>query len=770
MSSKVLRTFTVILMATLAMPACSEFLKDSRSENKKNEGKIIQFEANEECLKQLPEALNLFFADEDASKTLDPSVDCIKKALDKFQKYARGEQQDSYTAKELQHFLNRYLLKNNQISDAFLAEVMKLKVVVVGGDRAALTKKEFVGIYSYLDLIKDQGKYLSGSFKLLLFNKEKKAEKVPDLGTKILDSEGKVLQVLTALLDKSQIVSARYEFEDLKSFIFELDQFVGESEALKAIIKWLPVVETAKLLFIGENSKLISHKEWKASLNWLNSAYFFALKYFYIISDLKFTTPAQWEIMLPWTDQIFDLIQSSPVMREKSLLQAQHIDRLIDGVWGLKLFETTIGADLMKRTYRKALVHMIEGQPAGKGNAMAVNGLKIDHLKIIRQEYNIWRLSQMSINQAFTLRQDLNATTFVTELERFNVGKAIATYKTDPLEKDTLYRSWGDWITLARHKRPVVLNQKGKVTLAYNLQIAPVYFESMSMTNATRSITRLTLRGYGSHRNQHLHESSISEQRLIHLEEDFREFGRAIGLLDARQPSPAARTFKEGNFFTFDGNGDKWLTYNETFQLVNVLFSGGSNIVGEILKDLGTKGCLLNEVDIFGKPIALEACFKVNFRKESAKYFDNMLWMTKMIQEFSPSEYEEFYVALMKLSRLPETAASKIEYAEIRTAATILQYVESLFIIYDLNRDQILSEEEVERAFPRFKQFILEMAESDSLTEDIFMFLIYNGRAPEGVTEVLMFKAKRLMGLGDVNKLQLLKVLSVLKDAPVLVN
>lgn len=756
----------LVLTSLLVTVGCSDFLRDKRSAKSIADEKTIKFDINEECLKQVPKGLQQFFADEESTKTLDPSVDCLKDSLDKFQKYARGEQKDVYTAKELQHFLNRYLLKSNQISDAFLSEVMKLKVVVVGGDRSSLTRKEFQDIYAYLDLLKIQAKSLSGSFKLLLFNKDKKQAETPELQKTLGTSEEKVLNVLTKLLDQSQIVGSRYEFDDLKGFIFELDKFVGDSEALKAIIKWLPVVETAKLLFIGEHSKLVSQKEWKNALSWLNKGYFFALKYYYIIETLNLTTPSEWAILLPWTDQALDLIESSPMMREKSILQAQYLDRLIDGIWGLNLFDISMDSGIIKRVYRKAIVHMIEGQPAGKGNPNGVTGLKLEHFNIIRQEYHIWRLSQMSVNEAFTNNQALNQTGLIQELGKFDFNRAIKEIGADGIEKETLVRAWFDWLTALKQDRPVVLNKKKKVTVAYNLKGAQVHFSSLNLMNAVRSWTRLAMRGYGDHRSPHLGDSRISEQRLINLEEDFREFGRAIGFLDPRQPSPAARTFKEGNFFTFHGNGDDWLSYLETFELLNVLMSGGRNIVGEILDDLGKKGCLLPVKDIFNKPIAVEWCFKQSLKKQASVYFDNMTWMNQLISGFSLNEYDDFYEALMKLSRLPETDPSKVEYAEIRTAATVLQYVESLFVVYDKNGDQILSEEEVTQAFPRFKNFIIKMAKNDWFTEDIFLFLIYEGRAPTGVGEILSFKAERLAGLGDVNKLQLIKVLSVLKDAP----
>jgi hypothetical protein len=287
----------------------------------------------------------------------------------------------------------------------------------------------------------------------------------------------------------------------------------------------------------------------------------------------------------------------------------------------------------------------------------------------------------------------------------------------------------------------------------------------MLYLNFTRSLIRLVFNAYGDHSSSSVFDTQMPASGMVQFEEDFRDFGRAIGFLDKRQPNPAQRTFKEGNFFSYHGNGDTQLSPIEFYEQINMLITGGSFVVSDIFNDMASAKCLTADKDIFGHPIAVEDCFLKVFRKNIKTYLNHIPWMADYLSKLTDAQFKMAYTSLMKVARIDGQKPNRIEWAEIRTVTTVLQYVESLYTIYDTNHDQMLQQKEIVAATPRFASFIQSVAKTDSFTEDIFLYLVYVGKKPSGTMDVLKFKVKRAVTeLPDVDRLNLFNVIGVLKS------
>ena len=196
------------------------------------------------------------------------------------------------------------------------------------------------------------------------------------------------------------------------------------------------------------------------------------------------------------------------------------------------------------------------------------------------------------------------------------------------------------------------------------------------------------------------------------------------------------------------------------------MLSGGRTQVGQIMVDLGKRGCLTENIDVFGNKIAGEACFVQAFREKVRNYLDNLPWMGTFISSLNDDQFAVFYQNLAEVSRLDSQfhVNGRIEYTEIRNMTTILHYLESLMVVYDTDFNQKLSEKELIAAVPRFETFIESVSPlGDYFVEDIFLYLVYKGQRPTGVTDLVSFKLERALGLGEADKMNLIKVLGVLK-------
>src|SRR6185312_13618409 len=668
------------ILTFLSLAGCDRFLHGSQSDKDDPNRTVVINTKEVDCLQTMPVALQKFV--DDQATSLTPTVQCLKTVLHTFQRRFKGANDNYYKSQELQHFLNRYLLQKNQISDGFLFELMKLKVVMVGGEQDKITRDEIDQISKFIDDTEPYANSLAGQMKMIFF-RETDASKVQNFAA----TKKNLLDFSKFVLSRTQVTQSRYEFIDLKSFATELDQFLNnDSSSLKSLLHWLPLAESIKLVFLGDHAKLYTNSEWADTTQWMVDAYIDVLEFYYDIKDLKLQSASEWNFLMAWVDRSFDLVEKSPAMQEKRVFDADALDKMIDGIWGLNLFKINLSAALIKDSYKKALVHFIQGQPGGQGSALTIDGITDEHLRLIRMEYHVWKMTQLALDDLYLKKSDWSVPELRHEIQTMSPKDLIQRVGGSSLEQEELLHSWQDFVTLFSLKPVVVYNTNFKMTTMYNNDLVRTNFSGMSMLNVTKSVIRLIFRGYGDHSSPFVFATLMPQVGMVQFEEDFREFGRAIGFLDPRETDSAVRTFKEGNFFSYHGNGDQFLSSTEFYEQINMLITGGSLVVGNIYDDMKTQGCLTTDKDVFGKQIAVEDCFVKLFRKNLKVYLGHIPWMAQYLSQLSEAQFTQAYQLLMTVGRLPTSRPNRVEWSEIRTLTTVLQYVESIYTIYDTDR------------------------------------------------------------------------------------
>ncbi len=108
----------------------------------------------------------------------------------------------------------------------------------------------------------------------------------------------------------------------------------------------------------------------------------------------------------------------------------------------------------------------------------------------------------------------------------------------------------------------------------------------------------------------------------------------------------------------------------------------------------------------------------------------------------------------MRIARISGVVGKRVETADIRSFSTLLHYIESIFATYDLNHNNLLSEDEIKATYPKFKIFAEKFAHKSSqeqlakfnswmgvaagyscyseqdLIKEAFVFMVYNGKTP----------------------------------------
>jgi len=763
MFSKYSKAISLLICPLFLLTACDQFLK-GRSKDEEKKSNIVEISTEEiSCLKEAPKDLQKFFDDEGDNKVIEKSIGCVQSSLKTFMRLTRGSQPDAYLAKEVQYFFNTFLLKENKISDEFQNEIMKFKVVVVGGSADVVTRLELEQFIEFLGKMQGQLLKLQGKMRLAFFRGDRKTVQPKDLA----DLKNELTAVSHFVLKNTKLTASRYQWLDFIAFLTQLNQFTGESKGLTQLLEWEPLASSAKLLFLGDNAKLVSESDWYSAETWVLNTYGTMLRFYYQIMDREFETPAEWATLLSWLDDMILAVDQAPVMKEKKIFEVQAIDGLIDEVLKLNLFKTVLTADLIKSTYKKALVHFVEAQ-SGRGEALKVGGLTNSHLRILKQEYSIWKLSQKFLIDTYSEHPRLELRNLRYYAPRYDIRGKV---EVSSLEQEELETSWKDFQNLLEAQPGVTYSKDLKVQIQYLNEIEPLTFKGANMINAVRSYTRLALRGYGNKNEKTNFKKKMTREGMIHLEEDFREFGRALAFLDPREKNSASRTFDQGNFFSFHGNGDEYLDATEAYEILSLLISGGRTQINMIFDDLQRRNCMLPEKDIFNKNYIQEDCFYRAFKENYKSYIDSLPGMVKFLSSLNDQQFAQTYQALMSIAYLKEKEQQgRVEFTEIRSLQCILNFIESLMVTYDRNHNMLLSEAEVVKAAPRFKSFVAKASPlGNFLSEDIFLYLVFTGKKPtvQDSLDVMAFLAKRNMspaGLGETGRFNLIQLLSVLHN------
>lgn len=779
-----LRVTALVLSAVsvVVFSGCDRLLRSSQSESEKKNAGIVELSPQGlECLKEAPKIIQSYFNDQASEEQIHQVSACLGESLSTFVKFTQGKEANTYTDQELRHFFNRYLLKENQISPEFMIELMKIKTVIVGGAKATMTRAELDRIQSFIKILSAQLIQTRGLWKVYLFKAPTGTVNGKDLAIALEKGRGFIRQVIGA----SRLAGSLYELSDLKSFISELSGFLGQSPELAEVTKWIPLVESLKVLFMGKHSPLNTEREWLDSLDWAARAYFLAIEYRYQIHRKDFSMVPSWNQLLDFVDRTLDVVEEAPVFQRDGKLQTVLIDRALDEFWKLDLFKTLVLPETVKKSYRMVILRVLERNPSRQAVAIEVHGLDRRHLSVLRIEYNIWKMTQTWINEQFqdgTIGAPVAYTKLLSAAVKFNHQSEIKKMKEAKEQSDLFEVAWKDWQRLLKQDPALRWTLYSTLEIGKPLKSDEVSFVGLNYMNALRSLTRLVQRGYGEGQSRQVWNLHLKEKGLVSFEEDFRELGQAIGFLDPRSHNPGGRTFKEASFFTFHGNGNEYLSGLELFEELNLMISGGQTLTSWLIADGEHYKCATGEIDkVLSKPVFYENCFKDMLRKQNEFRLQSMPMLSREIKDFSSATWEEFYAQLMVVAGLEKRRAGIVEFAEIRTAVMVLQYVEVLMQVYDTNSNGRLSLDEMKIAAPRFRRFISGLADKeiakslprlqkflpglrnfDDIVDHIFLCMMYEGRRP-GVNDLITFAGKRALGLGEIGRTDLVRVLSVLK-------
>lgn len=751
-----------VISLALALVGCSDFLK-----GRKDEPEVLNF-SNERlsCLKDLPKQLKGFSGGDASESEIRDSMNCTRDALLYFKNKTYGSIENAYTIDEMRNFFAKYFLKENQVTPEFAADLMKIKRILIGGNETYLTKEEIVRLVDLLAIVRDEAVQLAPHMKILMNQHNLIGSAKGSDWDKVSAATEQLRFSLQRLLNKIQLTTSDYTFDDAKRALSGLSDFLRGSDAnspYESIKEWVPLGESIKNVLMGSHAQLSQTYQWRESLDTLIDLYGLYLKYLYVIRYLNYDDMNSVRQLSQFVNQSLDLLENCQQMKSTGFIPVEDLDELIDQVLPYTKYKNSIRSSSLKKTYRLFILRVLS--PDRLGDTRGFLGLDRKNMAAIRREFNIWRMDQSFVDllKMNEETQEISERDLLDSYQKFNSTYVIEKGITsDPVEQAALKLSWLDFGDLLKSRVLVKFNKKGRIVEATNPSSYPVTWKSLTKMNLMRALARMLMLGYADNTRGRLSEALLSQAGLIAWYDEFNSFGLDIKAFDPRSGNSGSRSFLEANFFTFSGNGDNSMDQRETFEFISFLFSAGLSTSDDIAKDM--KSCEISTQDVFGYPYLREECFQKRLRQNAAYYFDNMPEMVRYIQQLNDADYQVFYSYLKSASVTSDQKADLIETANIRTMVMILHYVESIMMTYDADKNQTLSLDEVYAAAPRFISFFRTVSPTkyDFLIKEGFAYLVLKGSMP-GATDLLQFQVSKHFSQEATRK-DILRLFGTLKE------
>lgn len=288
------------------------------------------------CIELSMKNLKTYFGGEASDDQVAESLQCLQDVFIAFKENIRGENKDTYTAREIVTFVESNFLKTtgpSTFSDHLLLEIMKFKVALVGGNQQVVRKDEIDKVSNLIALFKPDLIRINKSMKILTFQWQPASLGLTETEkeTQFLKAKSDFLSLIKKISLQFETVGKAYQIDDMVDFVLELSTAAHSNKAtLDTIEKARPFIKKFKLILIGGDSSL-QNKEWSQLGLTLNEGLFQVLRMEYFLNNLQpHDTKARWSGYQKIAIDLSELLETLLITKETKTLSNFEIAELAE--------------------------------------------------------------------------------------------------------------------------------------------------------------------------------------------------------------------------------------------------------------------------------------------------------------------------------------------------------------------------------------------------------------------------------------------------------
>lgn len=690
------------------------------------------------CVNQISQKVSSYFEGQLSEGEITGFVDCLKKSVSDFTKRVkRRPGDDIYNPEDLRVFINS-ISKERELTPQLLLEFMKIKKTFVGGRVDQISRSDLASALKLLEDIKRAALILRPHVKI--FNSDLSSQIPADRIAVDLDRSAEALSAVTHIfLESLSNTENTYSLKDFEDFLEEFRSFINWYDVFpngRKANDWVELIAALKKISTDGDSYQIKKNEWEPFLTFLQSNYISFLKVKYGVLDQNLWSGVGLRNLVHVVDRVRNEVIRIISSRKGRLIPMGEIESLLKSLETLGWLPFGLNADICSKGIKTFALKILE-----KDRTSQFLGLRNTHILALASEFEEWAETQTYISKNYLA--PFKGFVSTPKIYLSNGEGEEGESKTAPLEP----AGWREFKNFISKKRPLFNSKSYFVTIAYPSQLPELdvqySFSNLSKTHLIYRIVYLVFSSYG--KREGVEGYFLNSSSLQQFYTDFFDVGVALKWLDTRSRAAGARSYVEGNLFTYSADGIKGeysLSLSEGVDLISYLLSAGM-LTDQIYRDLDKKWkCHLSSHLDFRQEPKLERHCVLDYLTEALA--DNLSFapnLQEWIKSLSEKEKEAYSRLLLKAAySFVSSEEDWVEKSELSTLSVVILYSESVLTRYDEDENGVLSDVEVDEAFPVFKEFINSLAKNlQGSQEDfdinrvraIYEFILYFRRAPE---------------------------------------
>lgn len=643
------------------------------------------------CLSETAVYFEKYLSGNAVASEVISSWQCLSKVMLTFRTYVKGSDPNEYTSDEIRHFVERYFISDHQpknvdghkISNALLDELMGIKRLFLGGSRRSLTMREIdKTLFIIENLSRISLDFLPDS-KILISETNQKYSS--DQFNQAANSFRIAMQKIVSLIDKEQ---SRYEFSQLTRLLDEIQKYIeaGDPKSSKEpISKYVPLLSSIKGILLNSDVSVIKENEWggfSSVLSQIASIAFRVNKYFTIPHLYKLDS------LLPMkqvNDEVLDLLFTAIEIRHQNPIRYEEIETLIRIMGQLSLLPLDLneknGVELLRPILTAYLTPKVQVENSG---------LTLEKLNFLQNELNnYWHIQRQLIKSSDLVSSEME---FVLS---------------------------GPWaLRTDSHSR--IIFDRDEHDLISNI-------ESSSRMNWLRALLRLLFIHYDKSSEEVSFHWKIQEADMMKAYLDIKPLLLALDLVNDSDMNYYKKLYRDANLFMPRSDGDNTLSFIETLEYVHLVL--GAVDAGDGLIHTFEKEC--NS----GKKLWDIGCFRENFWNYKMDVFAHMKHLLNYFATSAPSQWQKDVDGLEIIVRGYLNAKEPISDSDIFESFVVLQYVESVMMRFDADKNDLLDLNEAIQALTVFENIIAQLTGIDPVLnkdeiQSLFTYMLNYGELP----------------------------------------
>ena len=698
--------FIMVVVLSFGVVGCSFFFDE-----KKKEDEVSYDQEVGSCLGQSNSLLVSYFDGNSGTishEGIDQFSDCYVESLESFIKHTKSGrlESDDYSAENIESLIQRFH-PGQGISADRLRGYIRLKSFLIGGAEETLSKEELIVLQKIVPMVAKSLKSLLPYRKILLQQVELSASREDYLKyDKAVKQLRRQVKQLVGVLEKYK-GSRRVNIEEVAQFFFS--EFY--KDRAEDYYKYLSLIVSFKNFAVDEEGIQLKRSNFATFIDQALSTYDALTRFnYFLLDDEKYGIFKNIGHVASFIARIPSQLENAQIFKGVSLRALDDILNTANGIMTkalrerpertMKLIKVSdilyaleeaekIKAPLTAKTLSLYLRNFIKKwfDPSRPMGSLLTMG-KVNY---VNQMVDRWFERQQIVNTLF---------------ERAKADSISLTKYQKSLPKNKALK---EWVTIIQKVGTHQWDEKRRVNIGS--EMSEFSYEELTVSNSITLLSEIFMKPYN------LNESSLLNYKITDLQtEEIYELNRVIGVelafMDSRIDDSGIRAFREMNSFSTQGSSDDYMDLYEGYEYLSFAFSAGE-LSDRIYNEIPTS-CHKQAIDVLGKNVLKKECFQSHLRTHFADYFSHLPTVYRYWLNANNLQKDEFLGALEISSRAGTIREKGYDLAEIRTAVSILSFLEAIFYMFDTKKindlvdgeESLKGQSELRRAEAHFRPLI----------------------------------------------------------------